>query len=231
MHCEASRARLLAMSWLDKAKVALGILDPEDIEADPPPRARRTAQQDGRPSLDHIDATPQKSLEDALQARERGDLAEMRKLLDEMDQGKGLRVVLRAAAALEAEDHDTLRMLLPKVAALDPPWRLLLQVAAALDDPTKRAPLVEQAMQLEAPSWSIAWTRCLSNDKDEQRQGLVELLFVDIALAQTVAARDLKIADVVANPKAAKRYASFTHGRDCVKRFGAPLVANLLEKI
>ena len=200
-----------------------------------PPRAIRTGQgaggtrSDGRPSLENFDATPQKSLEDALLAREAGDLVEMRRLLKEMDQGKGLRVVLRAAAALEADDQETLRQLLPKVAALEPPWRLYLQVAAALDDEAKRQVLVQRAVACEAPPWALAWTQCLSNNQEEQRQGLVELLFIDIALAQTVAARDLRVADVVANPNAAKRYASFTHGRDCVKRFGAPLVASLLE--
>lgn len=224
------------MSWLDKAKVALGILDPEDIEADPPPRAIRTGQgasgphQDGRPSLDNIDATPQKSLEDALLAREAGDLVAMRRLLKEMDQGKGLRVVLRAAAALEAKDQDTLRQLLPNVAALEPPWRLYLQVAAALDDRQAREKLVQRAIQCDAPAWSIAWTQCLSSNSELQREGLVDLLFIDVALAQTVGARDLKIADILANPKAAKRYASFTHGRTCVKRFGADLVASLLEQ-
>ena len=220
------------MGWLDKAKVALGILDPEDIEEDYIPKARpRTQNRDGRPSLDHIDAPPQQSLEDALVAREAGDLAGMRKLLREMDRGKGLRLVLRAAAALEAQDDDELRELLPKLRAEEPAWRLPLQVAAVLEDATQAEKLRQAAVNLGAPQWAQAWSKALSNDATTQRHGLVELLFADVALAHTVAARDLQLAEATANSGAAKRYAAFSHGRDCIKRFGAKTVAQLLEQV
>lgn len=221
------------MGWLDKAKVALGIIDEEDIEEDIVPRAQkriRPTQRDGRPSLDGIEAAPQQSLEDALVAREAGDLKEMRKLLREMDRGGGLRTVLRAAAALEADDEQELAPLLPIVRADKPAWKLPLQVAMSLKDGERAAQLRARAERAEAPLWALSWAQALSADPAEQNHGLVELLFANASLARTVAARDVKLPGAEADTGAAERYAAFAHGRNCIDRFGAELVADLLER-
>ena len=226
------------MGWLDKAKVALGILDPEDIEEDEgPPRAQKRVKlgrdpKDGRPSLDNFEAPPQETLEDALVAREAGDLDGMRKLFRRIDRGRGLRVVLRAAAALEAEDEGELKPLLPKVRnAIDtPPWKLPLQLAAALDQHDATPALRNYAEEAGAPAWALAWMNASSNDADTQRRGLVELLFADAALAKTVAARELELEGVVADNDATKRYVSFAHGRDSIRRFGAEQVLAIYER-
>ena len=105
------------MGWLDKAKVALGILDPEDLEnmeGDFSPQGKRRSRSD-RPPLDETKAAPQQSLEDAFEAREAGDVDRMRQLLRDMDRGGGLRTVIRAAAALEAEDETELKPLLQQI--------------------------------------------------------------------------------------------------------------------
>ena len=209
------------MSLLDKAKVWLGIIDEEDLQGDA----------DGRPALDDFSAAPQETLEDALVAREAGDIDEMRRLLAQMDRGKGLRTVLRAAAALEAEDEDLLAELLPKVRAEEPAWKLPLQLAAALEDdePTSTR-LREQAVTAGAPKWALAWSRVLAGDEADKRRGMVELLFLDAPLSRTVAARDLKLAGAVAEAQGTRRYVSFSHGRDAIRRFGASIVRDLLER-
>jgi hypothetical protein len=104
---------------------------------------------------------------------------------------------------------------------------LLLQIAAALGDAAQAAPLVERAKAAGAPDWALAWTRAVATDEAERRAGLVELLFTDAALARTVAARDLDVGGALADPSAAQRFASFAHGRDSIRRFGAPIVAKL----
>jgi hypothetical protein len=221
------------VGWLEKTKVWLGILDPEEaenLEEDAPRAARKPRQEGERPPLDGIEAPPQQSLDDALAARERGDLEEMRRLLCEMDRGHGLRLVLRAAAALEARDESELATLLPRVREEEPRWRLPLQIAAALDDRARAAHLAGHAAAAGAPRWAVAWSRALSPDAEEQRRGLVALLFADPALARTVAARDLKISGAVADSEAAQRYAAFAHGLDCIRRFGAAAVADLYDR-
>ncbi len=220
------------MSWLDKAKIALGIIDPEDAEDDGPPRAQKRVtlgkDTDGRPSLDGIEAAPQETLEEVLVARETGDIDEMRALLRRIDRGRGLRVVFRAAAALEAGDEEELRPLLPKVAATEPAWKLPLQLAATVEQGSDD--LRSLAVTNGAPSWAIAWMDAMSQNEETARQGMVELLFLDPALARTVAARDLKTADVEADAAASQRYVSFAHGRDCIRRFGPALVAKVLAR-
>jgi len=183
-----------------------------------------------RPPLADAPSSPSQSVEDVLAAREAGDRNEARKILREIDRGSGLRTVLRAAAALEAGDDAELSPLLPLVAREDPAWRLLLQMAGALDDAALAKPYIEQAIRQGAPAWATAWTRALSNDETIRREGLVELLFSDAALARTVAARDLAVAEVMADPDAAQRYASFAHGRDSIRRFGAKVVAALIDR-
>lgn len=173
---------------------------------------------------------PSQSVEDALAAREAGNMAEARRILADIDRGGGLRTVLRAAAALEAGDERELASLLPGVAAEEPRWRLLLQIAAALDDAARAAALVERASQAGAPAWAVAWSRALSTDATIRREGLVDLLFTDAPLARTVAARDLGAEGVVADPDAAARYAAFVHGRDSIRRFGAGKVADLADR-
>lgn len=222
------------MGWLDKAKVALGIIDPEDIVDEGPPRAQKRVtlgkDKGDRPNLDNFEAPPQETLEEVLVAREAGDMGEMRALLKRIDRGRGLRVVLRAAAALEADDAGELKSLLPKVAQEKPPWKLPLQLAAAIDDTERAASLRERAENAGAPKWALAWMNASSEDADTQREGLVELLFIDPALARTVAARDLAVEGAVADSAAGKRYVSFAHGRDCIRRFGAQLVLDVYEE-
>jgi hypothetical protein len=139
-------------------------------------------------------------------------------------------MVLRAAAALEAGDEDEVSKLLPAVRNEAPAWQLTLQVAAALEQGPERDALARRAAELGAPAWSMAWFRASSGDDGERRQGLVDLLFEDAALARTVAARDLAIPEIKADNDAVRRYAAFSHGRDIIRRFGPkPLVA-LLER-
>ncbi len=226
------------MGWLDKAKVALGIVDPEDVEDEGPPRAEKrvTLGRDGvrdkaagRPSLEGFSAAPQETLEDVLAAREAGDHAGVRALLRRIDRGRGLRVLLRAAAALEAEDEGELRELLPQVAAEEPRWKLPLQLAAALADERSNA-LRALAEERGAPPWALAWMDACQSDEPTRRRGLVKLMFADPALARTVASRDLHLEGAESDPAAGQRYVSFAHGRDCIRRFGAPLVHDVFER-
>ncbi len=215
------------MSWLDKAKVLLGVLDPQDIESTAKDSEAKGAD---RPSLDGVSAAPQQSLEDAFVAREAGDLERMRTLLREMDRGSGLRTVIRAAAALEAQDETELQPLLDNLAKEKNPWRLLLQTAAALGASDKSDELRSLAEAGQAPAWALAWCEIDPDDQDARRHGLVKLLFCDPALARTVAARDLRIEGAEADISASARYAGFAHGRDSIARFGPALVAQVLER-
>jgi len=218
------------MGWVDKVKVWLGGGDDEQDDA---PRAQlriNPRDRSGRPSLDNFEPASQETLDDALAARELGDLDEMRRLLRQMDRGRGLRMVLRAAAALEHGDEATLAQLLPRIREETPAWRLPLQVAAALDDDGQAAELLEVAKGAGAPKWALAWSDACATGEERSRQGLVALLFADVALARTVAARDLALDGAEADPLASKRYVSFAHGRDCIRRFGAGLVADVLTR-
>ena len=219
------------MGWLDKAKVLLGIVDAEDVEEEGEPRAeKRVTLKGGRPSLEGFEAAPQETLQDVLALREAGDTAAMRKLLEQLDKGRGLRVVLRAAAALEAGDEGELRSLLPKVREEARAWKLPLQLSAALKAGERAAKYREQAARAGAPPWALAWMDTASSDANTQRRGLVELLFADAALAHMVAARDLEIAGVTEDASGAQRFVSVAHGRDCIARFGAEVVADLLDR-
>ncbi|MBM4375475.1 MAG: hypothetical protein FJ095_10350 [Deltaproteobacteria bacterium] len=221
------------MSWLERLKVKLGVVDPdvdEPVEAGAAATAGSGRARGERPPLDGLEPASQQSLDDALAARERGDLVEMRRLLEELDRGKGLRLVLRAAAALEAGDESTVEALLPKVRAEEPAWRLPLQLASVLEDAVRARELRARAERAEAPKWALAWSRALSPEADEQRRGLVELLAADPALARTVAARDLAIEGAVADGDASDRYAAFAHGRQCLRRFGPALVLQLIDR-
>ena len=218
------------MSWIDKAKVALGILSPEDIEEDDAePRAQRRSRPD-RPPLTDSMVAPQQSLEDAFEAREAGDISRMRQLLREMDRGGGLRTAIRAAAALEAEDENELQPLLVTLAQDPARWRLQLQTAAALGGHDQAEDLRQRATALKAPAWALAWCRIDAKAEESSRHGLVDLLFCDPALARTVAARDLEIDGACADTAAAARYAGFAHGRDCIARFGSERVAEVLNR-
>lgn len=186
-------------------------------------------RRDRRPPL--VEAPPQgPSVEDALAAREAGHKDAAQKILRDIDKGGGLRTVLRAAAALEAGDKSELASLLPQIANEEPRYKLLLQVAAALGDPDAARPYIERAALAKAPAWALGWARTMSTDATVRREGLVELVFADHALARTVAARDLQLPGVEADPDAGPRYASFTHGRDSIRRFGAATVAQLLDE-
>jgi hypothetical protein len=139
-------------------------------------------------------------------------------------------MVLRAAAALEAGDEDEVSKLLPMVKREEPAWQLTLQVAATLEPGPQHDALVQRSTHLGAPEWSLAWLRASSNDDTERRGGLVELLFLDAALARTVAARDLNVPGIKADNDAIRRYAAFSHGRDIIRRFGAKPLAALLDR-
>jgi hypothetical protein len=231
-----ARGQSDAVGFFDKAKALLGIdqapAKPESGRApSPQPRERKPERKkDGRPPLPEIDASPSATLEDALAARERGAKPEARAILAAIDKGRGLRTVLRAAAALEAGDEAELGKLAGAVAAEEPVWQLPLQVAASLADGPKREALVREAARLGAPRWSLAWVDVGSADPARARTALVELLFEDAALARTVAARDLGLSSVKVDHDAVRRYASFAHGRDSIKRFGADEVSRLLER-
>jgi hypothetical protein len=235
------------MGFLDKAKRLFGIGSPEEdttssgdvaepAAAPRPPqtdaRAAMLARARGRkdrPPLVEVPPEQGQTVEDVLAARDAGDRGEARRILATIDRGAGLRVVLRAAAALEAGDEGELSSLLPAVAAEAAGYKLWLQVAAALGG-ERAAPYVEHAAASQAPAWALAWTRAMSSDETARREGLVELLFSDAPLARTVAARDLGVEGAVADPEAAPRYAAFAHGRDSIRRFGAGVVADLLER-
>ena len=230
------------MGFFDRARALLGLEraaeKAADRAADAPGSSSsseavtsRRKRREDRPPLPEPPASPAASLEDVLTARAAGDRDRARTLLAGMDRGKGLRAVLRAAAALEAGDEVEVDRLLPGLVGQEPSWQLTLQLAAALDDGEQRRERVRAAERLGAPAWAIAWIGALSSDSDEQRKGLVDLLFEDPGLARTVAARDLALPKVVADHDAVARYAAFAHGRDVVRRFGAAPIAELLDRL
>lgn len=193
--------------------------------------ALRRERHGGRERPPLADAPPpSQSIDDALVEREAGRPGEARKILIDIDRGGGLRTVLRAAAALEAKDDREVNELLPAIAREEPRWRLLLQVAGALGDPERAKPYLDRASREGAPAWALAWSKAMADDETARREGLVELLYTDTPLARTVAARDIKIEGAVADPEAAARYAAFAHGRDSIRRFGAAVVAELMDR-
>jgi hypothetical protein len=223
------------VGFLERAKAMLGMDRPApgDEEADPPRHSRPAkarARKDGRPPLPEMSVGSTATLEDVLTARAAGSFDEARGILAAIDKGQGLRTVLRAAAALEAGDEQELAELLPAVVNEQPAWQLRLQVAAAIEAGPVQDALVRQAEHLGAPAWSLSWLRALSSRPEQQREGLVDLLFEDAALARTVASRDLGMAEVKPDHDAVRRYAAFAHGRDIVRRFGPSLLAKLLER-
>jgi hypothetical protein len=187
-------------------------------------------KKDGRPPLAEVTETASATIDDALSARAAGSMARARAIFAAIDKGQGLRTVLRAAAALEAGDEEDLLKLLPAVRREEPRWQLSLQVAAALEPGAGRDALIRGGVDLGAPAWALAWVRALSADDTERREGLVDLLFEDAALARTVAARDLSVPEAKADNDAVRRYAAFAHGRDVIRRFGAEHVARLLDR-
>jgi hypothetical protein len=224
----------LRVRFLEKAKALFGIdkSAPKASESGPAPAdARRGRKKDGRPPLPEVTAGASATVEDALLARERGAKDEARAILAAIDKGQGLRTVLRAAAALEAGDETELSKLLSAVAKEQPAWQLRMQVAAALDAGEERASLVRDAARLGAPAWSLAWLGIGDPDEAKSRSALVDLLFEDAALARTVGARELALPGVKADNDSIRRYASFAHGRDLIKRFGAMRVFELLGRV
>jgi hypothetical protein len=227
------------MGFFDKAKQLLGLGgSSDDDEADDRAPNARTAPTAGahggkgrdrkdRPPLVEPPAGTGQSVDDALAAREAGNPEEARKIFATIDRGKGLRTVLRAAAALEAGDEEVVKSLLAAVAAEAEGWKLPLQIAGALEDRALAAPYLERAVAEKAPVWAIAWARAASTDEAERRAGLVDLLFEDARLARTIAARDFSIPGAVPDVDATQRYAAFAHGRDSIRRFGAATVARL----
>ena len=217
----AAQARAAARSITEKS-------DPRVLAAE---RAGKLdpRRRDRRPPL--VEAAPQgPSVDDALAAREAGDKDGAQKILRDIDRGTGLRTVLRAAAAMEAGDRRELDELLPKLAHEEPRYNRLAQVAAALGDADAARPYLERAAAEKAPAWLLGWAKATSGDATATREGLVEMVFADHALARTVAARDLAIPGAEADPDAGPRYASFVHGRDSIRRFGAKLVAAVLDE-
>ena len=134
------------------------------------------------------------TLDDALVARAAGMLEIARAILAAIDKGRGLRTVLRAAAASEARDEEELGKLLPSVTREQPPWQLPLQVAAALEagpsrDATRRA---GQSARRTGVGARLAERPCRRRTRAASRVWSI-LLFEDAALARTVAARDLSV--------------------------------------
>ena len=228
------------MGFFDKAKQLLGIggSSGDDEEADDHPQATAAHGAHGGKGRDRKDRPPLveppagtgQSVEDALLAREAGNLDEARKIFAQIDRGQGLRTVLRAAAALEAGDEDVVKSLLAAVAAEAEGWKLPLQIAGAFEDRALAARYLERAVAEKAPVWAIAWARAASTDEAERRAGLVDLLFEDAKLARTIAARDFNVPGAVTDADATQRYAAFAHGRDSIRRFGAATVARLVDR-
>jgi hypothetical protein len=219
------------VGFFDRAKAVFGLQkDARSEGSAPAPRAAGRKGKDGRPPLPEVSGAASATIDDVLAARAKGSFDEARAILAAIDKGQGLRMVLRAAAALEAHDEDEVTKLLPLVRQDSPAWQLRLQVAAALGPGEARDALVSRAQKLGAPAWSIAWLRATSPNDEERRGGLVDLLFEDAPLARTVAARDLALPDVKADNDAIRRYAAFAHGRDVIEKFGAPQVVALLAR-
>lgn len=221
------------MGFFDKARQLLGLggsSDDEEGDEDLPaagaPGAKGRDRKD-RPPLVEVPAGTGQSVEDALLAREAGNPEEARKIFAIIDRGKGLRTLLRAAAALEAGDEDEVKSLLPAVAEEAQGWKLSLQIACVLDDRALAATYLARAVAEKAPAWAVAWAHASSSDEAEQRKGLVDLLFEDPRLARTIAARDFQVPGAVLDADATQRYAAFAHGRDSIRRFGAATVARL----
>jgi hypothetical protein len=231
----ALTGKVLPVGFFDRAKAVFGLQkDTRTAGSGPAPRGERPdgrKNKAGRPPLPEVSGAASATIEDVLAARAAGSFDEARAILAAIDKGQGLRTVLRAAAALEAKDEDEVTKLLPLVRKDSPAWQLRLQVAAALEQGAGRDDLVARAVKLGAPGWSIAWLRALSNDDEERRAGLVDLLFEDAALARTVAARDLGFTDVKVDNDAIRRYAAFAHGRDVIRRFGAAQLVALLRRV
>ena len=202
------------MGWLDRTKAALGL-------------GTAAKAKDGRPPLKDLpSASPAASLDDALEAREAGRIDEARAILRAIDRGKGLRTVLRAGAALEAGDEEELAPLARAIKESEPGWRLALQTASALTkegDRPVRERLVAFARSHGAPLWALSWA-------DVTVQGRVDLLFSDAPLARTVAAREWKVEGAQDDREAIERYATFAHGRDAIRRFGAVGIAQVFAR-
>ncbi len=221
------------MGFFDKARQLLGLGGSSDEdeadEVSPSPGAPGAKGRDrkDRPPLVEVPAGSGQSVEDALAAREVGNAEEARKIFATIDRGKGLRTLLRAAAALEAGDEAEVKSLLPAVTEEAQGWKLSLQIACALEDRALAATYVERAVAAKAPTWAIAWAHASSSDEAERRAGLVDLLFEDAPLARTIAARDFQVPGAVTDADSTPRYAAFAHGRDSIRRFGAAAVARL----
>lgn len=222
------------MGFLDRLKSMLGKGDDEAAAPAPTSEAGAATTKGPRTKRERpplaAPPAPSASLDDALDAREKGDRAGSRAILQAIDRGAGLRTVLRAAAALEANDEEELALLLPKLESVEAPWRLDLQVATAISG-ARAGELIARAERAGAPPWALGWARCATTEGDAQRKALVELLFVDAPIARTVAARDLKLEGVHEDATAIGRYASLDAGRAAVRRFGAEAIVALLDRI
>jgi hypothetical protein len=223
----------LAVGFFDRAKAVFGLQKDAPASGPAPSLDRSDGRKNkpGRPPLPEVSGAASATIEDVLTARAAGSFDEARSILAAIDKGQGLRTVLRAAAALESGDEEDLAKLLPLVQKESPAWQLRLQVAAVLDPGKERDDLVARAVRLGAPAWALAWLRALSSNTDEQRAGLVDLLFEDAALARTVAARDLGFTEIKVDNDAIRRYAAFAHGRDIIRRFGAAHAVALLARV
>jgi hypothetical protein len=205
------------MGFFDRAKAALGL-----------GAGKRTGE---RPPLEDLPpASSAASIDDALSARAAGRPEEARAILQAIDRGKGLRTVLRAAAALEAGDEEELGPLVLAIAGSEPGWRLALQVAAGAEEPSVRTRLIAFARAHGAPAWALAWTRASDADEAVSLEGKVDLLFADAPLARTVAAREWKVPGAEDDHDGIERYATFSHGRDAIRRFGAIPVARVFAR-
>jgi hypothetical protein len=218
------------MGFLNRAKAALGISRSPKAQGS----LAELKGKEGRPTLKDIPPAASASLDDALEARGAGRADEARAILVAIDRGKGLRTVLRAAAAVEAGDEDELLKLLARIATHEHGWRLALQTACALArsrvDLEEQRRLVDFARGHGAPESSLAWAAASCVDDKASRRGRVDLLFADAPLARTVAAREWKVEGAEDDREAVERYATFAYGRDVIQRFGASSVARLVDR-
>lgn len=180
---------------------------------------------------------PGKSLEGALELREQGRADEALELLGEIDQGKGLRRLLRAAALLEAgrdpgslgDTHAQLGGLSIDAARVRTAAGLV--VAGDLDAAEAMLGRVNRGFEPATCAWVRVSIARGASRPDAERQALVELVFADDALARTVAARDLGLSDGEPASAAVERYGAHAFARDAIARFGAASVAKLLSKV
>ena len=109
-------------------------------------------------------------------------------------------------------------------------YKIWLQIAAALGaSGDAAAPHLERAAAEGAPAWALAWARALSERRDGAARGAGGAALRRRAAGADGGGARPGVEGAVADAEAMGRYAGFAHGRDCIRRFGARAVADVLE--